>query len=279
MQIRTAHLFAGAGGGLLASEILGHRNTLAVENNPRRCEVLRQSSIEGWFPGLHVHQGDIRKWDPAPWRGRVDCIAAGFPCEDISCAGRGAGIKGKRSGLVFEIFRAVDIIRPRFIFLENSPAIRKQGRGTIIRELLERGYAWRDGTLKASDVGAGHIRKRWWLLAADPHGQRQQQQEGHHAQGRRRPGDRPQEPQDPPDALRFGLEIAVQQSGLYPAEAEAIDAAARHTQTYHWAPPHIGLCRVVDELADRIHRIEALGLGQVPLQAAAAWKILEEPAQ
>jgi DNA (cytosine-5)-methyltransferase 1 len=164
--MNVVHLFAGVGGGLYADLILGHNPVCAVEIDPYCCAVLRQRSSEGWFPSLHVHEGDVREVDFASWAGRVDCIAAGFPCQDISCAGQGAGIEGKRSGLVSEVWRAIDVIRPSWVFLENSPVIRKRGRVSITRELVERGYRWRDGTLAASNVGSpGYERNRWWLLA------------------------------------------------------------------------------------------------------------------
>lgn len=178
--MRTMHLFAGAGGGLLADLILGHEPTVAVEWDAHACRVLRERAQDGWFPDLHVHAGDVREFDPSPWAGRVDQIAAGFPCQDISIAGRGAGrgagLAGTRSGLVSEVFRAIDSVRPGLVFLENSPHIRTRGRDVVIGELVARGYAWRDGILAASDVGAGHQRNRWWLLAANADGMRQLQQ-------------------------------------------------------------------------------------------------------
>ena len=326
--MKTAHLFAGAGGGLLADIILGHNPVLAVEWDEYCCQVLRGRAADGWFPGLYVHRGDIRDFDFSPWCGRVDCIAAGFPCQDISVAGGGAGINGKRSGLVWEIFRAIDAIRPPFVFLENSPNIRTKGRREIITALVARGYSYRDGTLAASDVGAGHRRKRWWLLAADADGLRQLQQINgvvieeiadidckHDNMGGFRAGAIPQHKKarlptckenaayhcgkrgiqsakerqtkkagrrigycikDAADTLRHRLKISIQREGLSEADANAIETAAGYTNTYRWSPPDAGVCRVVDGMADRIHRIKALGNGQVPLQAAAAWIILGE---
>lgn len=175
--MRTMHLFAGAGGGLLADLILGHEPIVAVEQDAHCCRVLRERSAEGWFHELHVHEGDVREFDFRPWLGRVDQLAAGFPCQDISAAGRGAGIAGARSGLVSEVFRAIDECEPPLVWLENSPRIRTKGRDVVIAELVARGYSWRDGILAASDVGAGHERKRWWLLAANADGMRKLQSE------------------------------------------------------------------------------------------------------
>lgn len=176
--MQTAHLFSGAGGGLLADLILGHQPILAVEWDSHACAVLRERAAEGWFQGLHVHEGDIREFDFSPWARRVDCLAAGFPCQDISAAGRGAGITGSRSGLVSEVFRAIDETEPPIVFLENSPHIRTKGREFVIAELVARGYSWRDGVIGAADVGAGHKRDRWFCLAANADGMRKLQQEG-----------------------------------------------------------------------------------------------------
>ena len=177
-ELRTAHLFAGGGGGLLADLILGHQPVLAVELEESCCRSLRARVQEGWLPSeLHIHCGDVREFDFSAWAGRVDCISAGFPCQDISCAGSGKGIEGARSGLVWEVFRAIDAIRPGLVFLENSPEIRTKGRRDIISALVERGYSWRDGTLAAATVGAGHLRNRWWLLAANTDGMRKLEQE------------------------------------------------------------------------------------------------------
>lgn len=169
--MRTGHLFAGAGGGILGDLILGHNPVFAVEWDKHCCTTLRRRTAE-WFPGLHVHEGDVRMFDPSKWEGRVDCIHAGFPCQDISAAGTGTGIDGSRSGLVSEVFRTIDAIRPRFVFLENSPRIRTKGRDRVIASLVARGYAWNDGILGAADVGAWHVRDRWWCLAANADGLR-----------------------------------------------------------------------------------------------------------
>lgn len=304
--MRTMHLFAGAGGGLLADLILGHRPVVAYEWNAYACAVLRERASEGWFPGLEVVEGDVRHADFSSWRVRVDCIAAGFPCQDISSAGRGKGIDGHRSGLYREVIRAIDDVRPGFVFLENSPEIRTRGRQRVIADLVARGYAWRDGILAAVDVGAPHQRDRWWLLAANADGVRQLQPQGRvpevwrwnrdgatkadadvarqqRTQGRaeRNPRIGELEPSgidsSTPHALRDRLEIALQRGGLYEADANAIEAAARHTGAFDWSPPDLGVCRVVDGMAHRMDRIECAGNGQVPLAAAAAWIALGGP--
>ena len=169
--MRTMHLFAGAGGGLLADLILGHQPVVAVEWEPYACQVLRERAADGWFPGLRVWEGDVRLFDPSEYAGSVDCIHAGFPCQDISLAGKQAGVEdGTRSGLYREVLRIAGIVRPRFLFLENVSAILSNGLGTVLADLAALGYDTRWTCLRASDVGANHQRDRWWALAtmADP---------------------------------------------------------------------------------------------------------------
>lgn len=284
-------MFAGVGGGILADLILGHEPVLAVELVPWRCEVLR-----GNFPGLHVHCGDVGGFDWSPWVGRVDQISAGFPCQDISTAGRGAGLGGERSGLYWEVVRAIDAVRPRWVFLENSPAIRTRGRREVVGSLVARGYAWRDGVLSASDVGAPHLRRRWWLLAdadqvglggvgerlpgeagrrgpadcaADADGERELEPGGGFGEVRGRSGD------CAADAGGDGLEEPLFPGWVCEADGDTIQAAARHTGRRHWNPPADSDVRgVVHGVPSRVDAISALGDAQVPLCAAAAWLTL-----
>ena len=165
-DMRTLHLFAGAGGGLLADLILGHTPIVAVEWDAYACQVLRERAAEGWFPGLHVHEGDVRLFDPSEYAGRVDSVAAGFPCQDLSIAGNQSGLgEGTRSGLYREVLRIAGVVRPRYLFLENVAAILSGGLGTVLGDLAARGYDCRWCCLEASGVGAPHKRDRWWCLA------------------------------------------------------------------------------------------------------------------
>ena len=164
--MRTMHLFAGIGGGLLADLILGHQPVVAVEWEPYACKVLRERAAEGWFPGLSVWEGDVRLFDPSEYTGKVDCIHAGFPCQDISVAGKQAGVsEGTRSGLYREVLRIAGVVRPKQLFLENVSAILSNGLGTVLGDLAALGYDTRWLCIRASDVGAPHHRDRWFLLA------------------------------------------------------------------------------------------------------------------
>ena len=165
-ELKTMHIFAGHGGGLLADLILGHKPVVAVEWDGYACQVLRERAADGWFPGLRVWEGDVRLFDPSEYAGSVDVIHAGFPCQDISVAGKQAGVsEGTRSGLYREVLRIAGVVRPRFLFLENVAAILSNGLGTVLADLAAMGYDCRWLCIRASDVGAPHHRDRWFLLA------------------------------------------------------------------------------------------------------------------
>jgi DNA (cytosine-5)-methyltransferase 1 len=108
---------------------------------------------------------DITTLSGLPFDGSVDIIYGGFPCQDISVAGHGKGLEGERSGLFFEIVRLAKEIKPRFIFLENVPAITSRGGLRVVREIAEMGYDCRWCVISAASVGAMHKRDRWFLLA------------------------------------------------------------------------------------------------------------------
>jgi DNA (cytosine-5)-methyltransferase 1 len=111
--------------------------------------------------------GDITVYDWAQLVGQVDIITAGFPCQDISNAGKREGISGKRSGIYVHVVEAVRVLRPRLVFLENVAAIKTRGLWHVVADLAEIGYDLRWTCLRASDesVGLAHHRDRWFGLA------------------------------------------------------------------------------------------------------------------
>jgi len=165
---------------------------------------------------------------------RIDIISGGFPCQDISVAGRGAGLEGKRSGLFYEICRLTRELRPRFVFLENVPAITVRGLDQVGLAFAEMGYDCRWTTISAASVGAPHKRERWFLLA---------------------------------HAMREGLERHRKKSVR---NAQEFGYACDNSW---WATePNVG--RVADGVQNRAHRIRCLGNSVVPLQVTEAFKIL-----
>jgi DNA (cytosine-5)-methyltransferase 1 len=109
--------------------------------------------------------GDITDFDWTELLGQVDIITAGFPCQDISNAGKREGIDGGRSGIYRNVVEAIRVLRPRLVFLENVSAIRSRGLVQVVADLAEIGYDVRWTCLRASDVGAAHHRDRWFAVA------------------------------------------------------------------------------------------------------------------
>ena len=274
--MRTMHLFAGAGGGLLADLILGHQPICAVEWDAYCCRVLRERAADGWFPKLHVHEGDVRLFDPSEYAGRVDCIAAGFPCQDVSTAGKGAGLgEGTRSGLYREVLRIARAVRPRHLFLENVAAIVPL-LGTVVGDLAALGYDCRWLCLRASAVGAPHHRDRWWCLADPSCRRRGESRKGEVQQPRRAEvvgaGEMVADAQ-----CMCGQRIipSVADSEGWPQPSDGSHRPCGDGIRWWNVEPDVG--RVADGVAFRVDRVRALGNGQVPLQAAAAWRLLGGP--
>lgn len=161
--MRALSLFSGIGGIDLALE--DYATTVGyVEINKYAQSVLLSRMVDGSINTAPIHR-DITRLDGTKLRGHVDFIFCGFPCQDISVAGRGEGLDGERSGLFFEICRLIKEIQPVFIFLENVPAIRTRGLDVVLKELTALGYDCRWTVISASSVGACHKRDRWFLLA------------------------------------------------------------------------------------------------------------------
>ena len=169
-KLRLLDLFSGIGGFSLGLERSGGFETVAfceIEDFPRRVLAKHWPKV----PCYH----DIRKLtaDRLAADGiAVDAICGGFPCQDISNAGKQAGIEGERSGLWSEYARLIGELRPRVVFVENVSALLGRGLDRVLRDLAALGYdAWWD-CIPASAVGAPHQRDRLWLVAYPAHMQR-----------------------------------------------------------------------------------------------------------
>ena len=157
-------LFAGAGGGILGGKLLGWRTVCAVEWEPYPASVLCARQNDGLLETFPIWD-DVQTFDGHPWRGIVDVISGGFPCQDISAAGKGAGIDGERSGMWGEMARIIREVQPRFVFVENSPTLTSRGLGRVLGDLASMGFDAKWGVLGAADVGANHKRDRIWICA------------------------------------------------------------------------------------------------------------------
>jgi len=157
-------LFAGAGGGILGGKLLGWRTVCAVERDAYAAQVLAQRQNDGMLDPFPIWS-DVCSFDGRPWRGLVDIVSGGFPCQDISAAGKGAGIEGQRSGLWSEFARIIGEVGPEFVFVENSPMLVGRGLGRVLGDLASLGFDAEWGVVGADDAGAPHRRERIWILA------------------------------------------------------------------------------------------------------------------
>jgi DNA (cytosine-5)-methyltransferase 1 len=157
-------LFAGAGGGILGGKLLGWRTVCAVEWEPYPASVLVARQNEKVLPSFPIWD-DVQTFDGKSWRGIVDVVSGGFPCQDISSAGRGAGIEGQRSSMWKHMARIIGEVGPTYAFIENSSMLTKRGLGTVLKDLAQMGYNAEWGVFSASSVGANHERQRIWIVA------------------------------------------------------------------------------------------------------------------
>jgi len=308
--MKTMHLFAGIGGGLLADLILGHEPIIAVEWDAYACQVLRERAEEGWFPELSVWEGDVRLFDPSEYAGKVDCIHAGFPCQDISVAGKQAGVgEETRSGLYREVLRIAGVVRPRYLFLENVSAIVSNGLDTVISDITALGYDSEWLCLRASDCGANHHRDRWWLLANSRHaGVCERGQSVNAVEDVRHRGGiccdglsggcgEEGEVLAYPNSFQRGasgmdenakanwwnnfggcceMVSNASSNGLERQRQIPIGVGKKlnHFSDVGWWEVEPGLGRVANGVPNRVGQLKGLGNAQVPLQAAVAWKLL-----
>ena len=252
-------LFAGAGGGILAGHMLGFRCVCAVEIDEYARRVLLARQDDGSLGPFPIWD-DIKTFDAVPWRGIVEVVSGGFPCTDISVAGRGAGIDGEASGLWAHMARVVRDVRPRLVFVENSPALTTRGLGRVLGDMAALGYDAEWGVLGADDVGAPHRRDRFWIVAHSDR-VRELQPQWHEQEERRRPRDGGA---DMGDADCARLAQRESEPGNDGAQRPALVGAGRWS-----SEPDVG--RVAHGVAARVDRLRCLGNGQVPQCAAEAF--------
>ena len=187
-MLRAISLFSGIGGLDIGFATAGYDIIAQVEIDTFCQSVLKRHASEWWANATIF--SDVRQFGiaslPGVKPGDIAAIFGGFPCQDISAAGNGAGIRnGERSGLWYEFARIIGEFRPRTVLLENVSRIaspRKEDGEIqpadallVIGALSEMGYDARWGIISAADIGAPHLRERWFCMAYD-NSQRQLQQ-------------------------------------------------------------------------------------------------------
>jgi DNA (cytosine-5)-methyltransferase 1 len=155
--VQYLSLFSGIGGLDLAAHWVGFRPAAFVERDGFCQKVLAKH----WH-GTPIFD-DVRTFNAAQFLG-ISLIIGGFPCQDISAAGKGAGLEGERSGLWFEYLRIIKECRPRFVVAENVDSLLGRGLDRVLCGLEEAGYAVEALSVAASDMGAPHQRKRWFIV-------------------------------------------------------------------------------------------------------------------
>lgn len=167
--MNVGSLFSGCRGLDLGLEAAGHETLWHVENDPA-CQRI----IARHCPGLPLVD-DVRDLAAIGQLEPVEVLAGGFPCQDLSYAGKGAGLDGERSGLWYAYARCVRLLRPRYVVVENVPGLATRGLGRVLHDLAEAGYMGQWLRLRAADLGAPHGRERIFIVAADADRERSEQ--------------------------------------------------------------------------------------------------------
>ena len=269
-------LFAGAGGGILGGHLLGWRTVCAVEWESYPASVLCARQNDGLLPPFPIWD-DVQTFDGKPWRGIVDVVSGGFPCQDISVAGNGDGLDGERSGMWREMARIIGEVRPRFTFVENSPMLVTRGLERVLADLTAMGYDSRWGVVSASEIGANHRRERIWIVGklansnsgsiktfCKPRILEKSDFEGEanryaHGSSKKNVG----------NTKGTGFTPCIERQ----RQRESWRTSIGSSQWWSFEP---NVDRVADGVAARVDRLKAIGNGQVPLCAATAWRILSE---
>ena len=310
-QLHVLELFAGIGGGILGHLLCGHRIVCAVELDPYCRFVLIRRQNDGDIPPFPIWD-DVRTFDGRLWRGVVDVVSGGFPCQNISPAGDRAGITGEKSSLWFEMLRVIREVRPRYVFVENSAGLIRNGLDVVLEGLDASGYDAEWSVLGASDVGAPHYRKRCWILAyangraafpvsrgvgkkaksAACHRKKNDSagiarrasadERRHSLLGLAHQSRESSERNDKTDVPDSGCDGFVEWKRELSGNKQVARAGTDHrsgTPEYafgEWWETESAICRVVDGCSHRLDRLKGLGNAQVPLCAAIAWKTLYE---
>ena len=260
MTLKLLDLFSGIGGFSYAAEELvgGFTTTQFVELDPFCHNVLQKH-----WPEVPIH-ADVSTFTAEP--GVFDVITAGFPCQDLSIAGKQRGLRAERSGLFYEVIRLAREIRPRFVLFENVGNLLSHQGGETFQEVLfqiaKAGFDAEWAIIPASDVGACHRRKRIWIIAYS-----QGTRAGQHEPRARRQSER--EFMSAAGDSNQKISITAAATGMG-SKGSGQRWAATHYLDPNWHS-YISepvLCRGDDGLSGRVDRLKSLGNSIVPQVAA-----------
>ena len=276
--------FAGIGGfSYAASKLVGNiKTTQFIEIDPFCQKILKKH-----FPNTPIHD-HIRTFTKRPFQ--YDVITGGFPCQDISVAGRREGItEESRSGLFYELMRVIRMVRPKFIVLENVAAILNNGLDIVLGELSEAGYDAEWSIISASSLGAAHRRARWWGVAyTNDYGSSSSSINEINDEADSSPQERPKETCKSEGSSKSSDSRAIQSSteftnsyskGMERRKFTIPKELQKTAYTWQSNTPHLSpkwrkyvsksvLCRGDDGLRNRVDRLRSLGNSVVPQCAA-----------
>jgi DNA (cytosine-5)-methyltransferase 1 len=254
-KIYELALCAGSGGGILGGMLCGHTIIGAVEIEEYPREVLKQRQRDGLLDKFPIwddvttftfNNPETREYINTLRSMRKHLvISAGFPCQDISVAGKGKGIKeGTRSGLWFEIARIIREIRPAYVFIENSPRLALLGGTRVIADFAGMGYNARWGVIGANAAGANHRRKRIWIVANDA-------------------------------SANVEKSEVVQQEESNGQPRRTSRCLPPKIRSFVWQANQPGMVGTSHDTATWVDRSKAIGNGQVSAVVPLAWEILK----
>ena len=218
----------------MGGKLLGWNTVCAVEINPFARAILLARQKDGMLNRFPIWD-DITTFNGHRWKGFVDIVTGGFPCQDISQAGKGQGIGGKRSGLWNQMARVISEVQPQHVLVENSPLLISRGLDVVLADFAQMGFNAKWGIISAENTKAPHQRKRIWIVA---HSQMLDETWSHKKKNRRE------------------LEQRYKHRGSV------------------WGKARPKPRRMDDGLANGVDRLEAIGNGQVPEVVRFAWRLL-----
>lgn len=250
--MKVLDLFAGIGGFSLAAHWMGWETTAFVERDPE-CH----KRLERIFPGVPIYD-DVRTFNGNDYKHSVDIVCGGFPCQDISAAGKQAGITGERSGLWKELHRIISEIRPQYAVVENVSALLGRGMDVVLADFSEIGYDTEWRTFSACELGFPHPRERVFIIAY-PNGK----------------------PRSFSILDRYCETIAGRDKGSEKwgedrFVSEMVSAPARLLRDWQTEFSQSPLVRMDDGIPDVLHRLRMVGNSIVPHIAYEIFRAIEE---